>query len=126
MPSVPTLGRFFAHSSSEQSANGGSLTIAAKEGPETHRQARRQPGADAPHYACNEPGKAGCRTRPHLPAAAEIRERRQRIGASRLQQISHILQVPVAFFFEGAPNASAPHGSNGSALSMTQIDDFVS
>jgi transcriptional regulator with XRE-family HTH domain len=25
-----------------------------------------------------------------------------RIGASRLQQISHILQVPVAFFFEGA------------------------
>jgi transcriptional regulator with XRE-family HTH domain len=38
-----------------------------------------------------------------------------RIGAGRLQQISHILQVPVAFFFEGAPNASAPHGSNGSA-----------
>jgi DNA-binding XRE family transcriptional regulator len=33
-----------------------------------------------------------------------------RIGASRLQQISHILQVPVAFFFEGAPNASAAHG----------------
>ena len=26
-----------------------------------------------------------------------------RIGVSRLQQISHILQVPVAFFFEGAP-----------------------
>ena len=49
-----------------------------------------------------------------------------RIGASRLQQISHILQVPVALFFQGAPNASAPHGSNGSALSMAQIDDFVS
>ena len=49
-----------------------------------------------------------------------------RISASRLQQISHILQVPVEFFFEGAPNASAPHGSNGSALSMAQIDDFVS
>src|SRR5262245_11635657 len=32
-----------------------------------------------------------------------------RIGASRLQQMSHILQVPVEFFFEGAPNASAPH-----------------
>ncbi len=40
-----------------------------------------------------------------------------RIGASRLQQISHILQVPVAFFFEGGPN--------GSALSIAQIDDFV-
>ena len=32
-----------------------------------------------------------------------------RIGASRLQQISQILQVPVSFFFEGAPaNANAP------------------
>jgi hypothetical protein len=49
-----------------------------------------------------------------------------RIGASRLQQISHILQVPVAFFFEGAPNALAPHDSSGSALSMAQIDDFIS
>jgi len=27
-----------------------------------------------------------------------------RIGASRLQQIAQILQVPVSFFFEGAPN----------------------
>jgi transcriptional regulator with XRE-family HTH domain len=49
-----------------------------------------------------------------------------RIGASRLQQISHILQVPVAFFFEGAPNASAPHGSNGSTSSMAEINDFIS
>jgi len=49
-----------------------------------------------------------------------------RIGASRLQQISHILQVPVTFFFEGTPNASAPHGSNESELSMAEIDDFVS
>ena len=46
-----------------------------------------------------------------------------RIGASRLQQLSQILQVPVAFFFEGAPNASAPHDSNESALSMAEIDD---
>jgi transcriptional regulator with XRE-family HTH domain len=49
-----------------------------------------------------------------------------RIGAGRLQHLSHILQVPVSFFFEGAPNASAPDGSNGSALSLAQIDDFVS
>jgi transcriptional regulator with XRE-family HTH domain len=35
-----------------------------------------------------------------------------RIGASRLQQISDILQVPVAFFFESAPNATAPLGSD--------------
>jgi transcriptional regulator with XRE-family HTH domain len=49
-----------------------------------------------------------------------------RIGASRLQQISHILQVPLEFFFEGAPNASAPHSSNESAFSTAQFDDFVS
>jgi len=48
-----------------------------------------------------------------------------RIGASRLQQMSHILQVPIEFFFEGGPNTLAPHGS-GSALSTAQIDDFVS
>ena len=30
-----------------------------------------------------------------------------RVGASRLQQIAQILQVPVAFFFEGASDASA-------------------
>jgi ribosome-binding protein aMBF1 (putative translation factor) len=46
-----------------------------------------------------------------------------RIGASRLQQMSHILQVPVEFFFEGAPNASAPHGSNGSTSSMAEINE---
>jgi transcriptional regulator with XRE-family HTH domain len=49
-----------------------------------------------------------------------------RIAASRLQQISHILQVPIAFFFEGAPNASAPRGPHRSELSIAQIDDFVS
>jgi transcriptional regulator with XRE-family HTH domain len=48
-----------------------------------------------------------------------------RMGASRLQQMSHILQVPVEFFFEGAPNASAPNGS-GNASSVAQIDDFIS
>lgn len=34
-----------------------------------------------------------------------------RIGASRLQQIAHILQVPVSFFFDGLPGAKpAPEG----------------
>jgi len=49
-----------------------------------------------------------------------------RIGASRLQQISDILQVPVTFFFEGTPNASAPDGANESKPWMAPIDDFVS
>jgi transcriptional regulator with XRE-family HTH domain len=33
---------------------------------------------------------------------------RNRIGASRLQNISHILQIPVAFFFDGSPHGEAP------------------
>ena len=33
-----------------------------------------------------------------------------RIGASRLQQISDILQVPVSFLFEGGPTARAADG----------------
>src|SRR5712672_2228635 len=36
-----------------------------------------------------------------------------RIGASRVQQISQILQVPVAFFFEGAPILSGGTVSEG-------------
>src|SRR5215472_14303075 len=45
-----------------------------------------------------------------------------RIGASRLQQMSHLLQVPVEFFFEGAPNALAPHSSDERALSMAEVN----
>jgi transcriptional regulator with XRE-family HTH domain len=36
---------------------------------------------------------------------------RDRIGASRLQHISQILQVPVAFFFEGTPSAPRRQGA---------------
>jgi transcriptional regulator with XRE-family HTH domain len=38
-----------------------------------------------------------------------------RIGASRLQQIAQILQVPVEFFFEGAPAAQTTGRYKGSA-----------
>jgi hypothetical protein len=127
MSNVPALGRFLLIAFLLRVvSHGGSLAVAAKEGPEPNRPARRQPGADAPHDACNESDETGRCARPHLPAGAEIREGTNRIGASRLQQISHILQVPVTFFFEGAPTASTPHGSRRSALSMAQIDDFVS
>jgi transcriptional regulator with XRE-family HTH domain len=49
-----------------------------------------------------------------------------RIGGSRLQQISQILQIPVAFFFEGASGPSATSKSDESALSPAHVDDFVS
>jgi len=50
-----------------------------------------------------------------------------RIGASRLQQISHILQVPVAFFFEGAPSAQVVGRSEAmsEAPSPAYVSDFL-
>ena len=49
-----------------------------------------------------------------------------RIGASRLQQISHILQVPVSFFFEGAPAAPGHHHDGLSeAPSPAYVSDFL-
>jgi transcriptional regulator with XRE-family HTH domain len=47
-----------------------------------------------------------------------------RIGASRLQQISNILQVPVSFFFEGGPHGGKGEGS-GDAPSPAYVSDFL-
>jgi transcriptional regulator with XRE-family HTH domain len=50
-----------------------------------------------------------------------------RMGASRLQQIAHILQVPVTFFFEGAPDfgdeQTRPAGDP--APSPAYVSDFL-
>jgi transcriptional regulator with XRE-family HTH domain len=52
-----------------------------------------------------------------------------RIGASRLQQISQILQVPVAFFFEGAPDIPIHNdwsqGGMSEAPSPAYVSDFL-
>jgi transcriptional regulator with XRE-family HTH domain len=49
-----------------------------------------------------------------------------RIGASRLQQIAHILQVPVSFFFDGAPHAAGQQPSGLSeAPSPAYVSDFL-
>lgn len=48
-----------------------------------------------------------------------------RIGASRLQQISKTLGVPVAFFFEGAPNLDEPEGMTEGA-SPPYVAEFLS
>ena len=49
-----------------------------------------------------------------------------RIGASRLQQIAHILQVPVSFFFDGAP-AAPGQSTDGmaEAPSPAYVSDFL-
>jgi transcriptional regulator with XRE-family HTH domain len=48
-----------------------------------------------------------------------------RIGASRLQQISQILQVPVAFFFVGAPSLNPPPDGMKEAPSPAYVSDFL-
>jgi transcriptional regulator with XRE-family HTH domain len=48
-----------------------------------------------------------------------------RIGASRLQQISQILQVPVAFFFEGAPTVPGVNEPNKDAPPVSYVSEFL-
>src|SRR5436190_11236734 len=48
-----------------------------------------------------------------------------RIGASRLSQISQILQVPVAFFFEGAPNLHTQPDGMREAPSPAYVSEFL-
>jgi transcriptional regulator with XRE-family HTH domain len=49
-----------------------------------------------------------------------------RISASRLQQLCRILDVPVAFFFEGAPRAlGLPEPSEAGAEVPAYVSDFL-
>jgi transcriptional regulator with XRE-family HTH domain len=48
-----------------------------------------------------------------------------RISASRLQHLSQILQVPVPFFFEGAPAASAGPVAKTAADDYSYVADFL-
>jgi transcriptional regulator with XRE-family HTH domain len=48
-----------------------------------------------------------------------------RIGAGRLHHISHVLQVSVAFFFEGAPNVPGQLEGIGVASSPNFVTDFL-
>jgi transcriptional regulator with XRE-family HTH domain len=48
-----------------------------------------------------------------------------RVGASRLQAISTILNVPVSFFFEDAPGVPALTGGMAEASSTSFVVDFL-
>jgi transcriptional regulator with XRE-family HTH domain len=48
-----------------------------------------------------------------------------RIGASRLQHISHILQVPVPFFFDGAPHLPGQRKGIGDTPSHAYVSEFL-
>lgn len=48
-----------------------------------------------------------------------------RVGAGRLQHISQILQVPVPFFFEGAPDLPGQLTRFGTAPSPAYVSDYL-
>jgi len=48
-----------------------------------------------------------------------------RISASRLQQISNFLQVPIPFFFEGAPHLPGHSGGVREAPSPAYVSEFL-
>jgi transcriptional regulator with XRE-family HTH domain len=48
-----------------------------------------------------------------------------RVSASKLQSIASILQAPVAFFFEGAPNGPRGQTSQSGAPSPPFITEFL-
>ena len=48
-----------------------------------------------------------------------------RVGASRLQQISEILQVPVSFLFDGGPSGIANGAHSAESASPAYISDFL-
>ena len=48
-----------------------------------------------------------------------------RISASRLQHIAHILQVAIPFFFEGLPDASGHSGKDAAATTPSYVSDYL-
>ena len=48
-----------------------------------------------------------------------------RVGASRIQQISEILQVPVSYLFEGGPTGTTIAGNFSEGTSPTFVTDFL-
>ena len=48
-----------------------------------------------------------------------------RMGASRLQHISHILQIPVPFFFEDAPHVPGQPKGLGEVPSPAYVSEFL-
>lgn len=48
-----------------------------------------------------------------------------RVGASRLQQISEILQVPVSFLFDGGPSGAPNADGFSEGSSPSYVSDFL-
>ena len=116
---VPASGRFLLISFSERSAMAPRYTIATKRAPNpTDKHVGSRVRMRRKMLAMSQT-KLGDALGVTFQQVQKYEKGTNRIGAGRLQQISHILQVPVVFFFEDAPNASPQ-------VPMAQIDAFVS
>ena len=105
MSNVPALGRFFAHSSSERSAMAVRLQLPRKKAPNpTDEHVGGRVRMRRKMLAMSQ-GQLADALGITYQQVQKNEKGTSRIGASRLHQLSHILQVPVAYFFEGAPNA---------------------
>jgi transcriptional regulator with XRE-family HTH domain len=79
----------------------------------------------APHDDCKSQEKLDAALGVTFQQVQKYEKGMNRIGASRLQQISHILQVPVPFFFEGAPNLHGSTDEMKKAPSPSYVSDFL-
>ena len=48
-----------------------------------------------------------------------------RVGAGRLQHIASVLQVPIPFFFEGAPHVRGQQRAQSGAPSPQYVSDYL-
>src|SRR5262245_4679680 len=111
MSNLRASGRFYAHSFSERSAMAVRYTMSAKKAPNlTDEHVGARVRMRRKMLAMSQTQLADALGITYQQVQKNERGI-NRIGASRLRQISDILRVPVAFFFEGAPNASAPHAA---------------
>jgi hypothetical protein len=93
----------------------------------SHRQTRGQSRANAPRDAGNESGEAWGFPGPDIQQVQKYEKGTNRIGANRLQHISHILQVPAAFVFDGAQHLAGMPVAAGfeDAPSPAYVTDFL-
>src|SRR5215467_1596387 len=127
MSSVPALGRFFAHSFSDRSAMAVRLPLPRKKAPNPIDQHVGSRVRMRRLMLAMSQEKLGAALGLTFQQVQKYEKGTNRIGASRLQQISQILQVPVAFFFEGAPHLSEGTFKGGveNAPSPTYVSDFL-
>jgi transcriptional regulator with XRE-family HTH domain len=70
-------------------------------------------------------GKLAGRLRLTFQQVQKYEKGTNRISASRLQEMSYILQVPVPFFFEGAPQIASRVGKDAEAPWPAYVSDFL-